>query len=116
MSNIVDIKLALEQAGGSEELARDLFSMLLDDLPNLKNSLNQAFEQNDSQALWDHTHKIYGSTAYCGVPMLHDSAKAMEQGIKQADSAALQPLLDKLNDAIQALQIEGPQILEQDWK
>jgi len=114
MSNTVDISLALEQAGGSEELARDLFGMLLNDLPNLKNGLNQAFEQNDAQTLWDVTHKIHGSTAYCGVPALRDAAKALENAIKQSEPE-LQPLVEALNGAIQALQIEGPQVLEQDW-
>ena len=115
MSTIVDIPLALEQAGGSAELAKELFGMLLADLPGLQERLNQAFESGDRQALWDHTHKIHGSTAYCGVPALREAAHAMEKAIKAEDGVDLRAPLAELNRAIDALLAEGPAMLERDW-
>ncbi len=115
MSDIVDIPLALEQAGGSADLAKDLFGMLLADLPGLQEQLNQAFESGDRQALWDHTHKIHGSTAYCGVPALREAAHAMEKAIKDGDGIDLAGPLAELNRAIDALLAEGPGFLEKDW-
>jgi len=116
MSDVVDISLALEQAGGSADLARDLFGMLLADLPDLRDKVNAAFASGDREALWDHTHKIHGSTAYCGVPALREAAHAMEQAIKAGDGADLDTPLAALNSAIDQLLEQGPAILESgDW-
>jgi len=112
MSDVVDISQALDQAGGSAELARDLFGMLLADLPDLQARVNAAFADGDHEALWDHTHKIHGATAYCGVPALREAAHAMEQAIKAGDGTDLEAPLAALNRAIDALLEQGPAILE----
>ena len=82
MSEIFNKQQALEQAGDDPTLAKDLLQMLFAELPELLEKLKQAHSDNDHTALWDHTHKIHGSTAYCGVPALRAAAHSMEQLIK----------------------------------
>lgn len=113
MPDTLDIPLAIEQAGGSPELARDLLRMLLDELPGLYQKLQQAHAAGDAEARWDHAHKIYGSTAYCGVPALRDAAGALEKAIKAG--ADLQPALTALEQAVTDLLAAGPAALEQEW-
>lgn len=83
MGIIFDKQQALEQAGDDPALAKELFQMLIAELPELLAKLKQALADDDHTALWDHAHKIHGSTAYCGVPALRTAAHDMEQLIKQ---------------------------------
>jgi len=111
---MLDIPQAIEQAGGNPDLAKELFIMLLNELPGQKEKLNQAFARGDNQAIWDHTHKLYGSTAYCGVPALHEATKETKEAIKQ-QSSNLSEAIQHLNKAIDDLLMDGQTALEQDW-
>jgi len=114
MLKMLDIPHAIEQAGGNPVLARELFSMLLQELPDLKNKLNQAFNSADNQGFWDHAHKIHGSTAYCGVPLLQKAARELEAAIK-AQTSDVADKIQGVNKAIDELLASGQTILEQDW-
>ena len=114
MPEMLDITQAIEQAGGNPELAKELLSMLLKELPDLKNKLNQALNDADNQGLGDHAHKIYGSTAYCGVPALQKAAKELEEAIK-AEASDVPEKIQSVNKAIDELLADGQTILELDW-
>lgn len=88
--------------------------MLLKELPEQKLKLNQAFNNGDEQVLWDHAHKIYGSTAYCGVPALQKAAKELEESIKAKGNDTLDKI-QGVNKAIDELLIDGETALEQEW-
>ncbi|MDR9436927.1 MAG: Hpt domain-containing protein [Thiohalophilus sp.] len=110
---LLDKKQALEQAGGNRELACDLFSMLLEELPVLQSQLAQALEYGEQDAMWDPAHKLYGSTAYCGVPALREAARVMEECIKQQQADQLQSCFARLSREIARLQEQGPALAEQ---
>lgn len=112
---VIDCKLALEQAEGNEDLAKELLQMLLDELPKLKQLLLQALEQNDKTASWDHTHKLYGSTAYTGVPGLRAAAYELEQAIKQEDAVLIQDNFEVLSEEIDRVLACGRDALGQNW-
>ena len=114
MPEMLDISQAIEQAGGNPDLAKELFTMLLNELPDQKEKLNQAFVRGDNQALWDHTHKLHGSTAYCGVPALREATKESKEAIKQ-QSNDLSEVIHRLNKTIDDLLMDGQTALEQDW-
>ena len=111
---MLDITQAIEQAGGNPDLAKELYTMLLKELPELKRKLNQALNDADNQGIWDHTHKIRGSTAYCGVPALQTAAKALEQAIK-TQASDVPEKIQRVNKAIDELLSDGQLALEQDW-
>ena len=115
MNNVIDYKLALDQAAGNQELAKELFEMLLDELPVLKQKLNIAIKENDLQSCWDHTHKIYGSTAYCGVPALRTSAQIMESAVKAEDIDKIKANFTLLAIEIDKVLEQGPNALSSDW-
>ncbi len=121
MSEIFDAVIALEQAGGSEELARDLFTMLLDELPDQQASISTAFklantEGSAIESLWDPVHKLHGSTAYLGVSALKEAVKAFEDNIKQNNRDQLAEGFRQLDSAINHLLEQGQQILSRNWK
>ena len=114
-SQILDKKQALAQAGNNEGLAKDLFTMLLKELPVLHQLIQEACQKQQRQAMWDHAHKLYGSTAYCGVPRLRETARELEDCIKAEDDNCLTPLLEKLDGAIQELMAQGETLLKESW-
>lgn len=81
---LFDKDLALKQAGGNAELAKELFEMLIKDLPISLESAIQAHSKQDKEAFWNAVHKVHGGTAYCGVPDLKSACKALEDEIKSA--------------------------------
>ncbi|MEJ2142486.1 MAG: Hpt domain-containing protein [Gammaproteobacteria bacterium] len=116
MEPILDKNIAIEKAGGSSELAKELFAMLLKELPELKNLMNMAYQTNDPQGFWDHTHKIHGSTAYCGVPAMRVAASMLEKSIKADKSfKEMEGDLNNLNKSIDQLLTIGHSELESDW-
>jgi HPt (histidine-containing phosphotransfer) domain-containing protein len=114
MLPMLDIPHAIEQAGGNPDLAKELFTMLLKELPDQKHKLNQALNDGDEQGLWDNAHKIYGSTAYCGVPALQRAAKELEEAIK-AKTSDITDKIEGVNKAIEELLMDGEAALEQEW-
>jgi two-component system sensor histidine kinase BarA len=116
MTTIVDYREAIEKAGGNTELAKELFGMLLEELPKLREKLQNAIAQDDLQAIWNHAHKIYGSTAYCGVPVLRQAASTMEMTVRSKELDAIRQEFESLNVAINQLLTQGPAHLTQDWK
>ncbi len=116
MTNVIDYQLALEQAAGDERLAKELFEMLLNELPTLKEKLGSAIRSNDLQGCWDHAHKIYGSTAYCGVPALRTAAQAMESVVKDKDMGQIEGNFTALSTAIECLLEQGHQALMANWE
>lgn len=82
--SLFDKDLALKQAGGNPELAKELFEMLVKDLPISQQAVIQAHAGLDKDAFWNAVHKIHGGTAYCGVPDLKSACKRLEDEIKVA--------------------------------
>lgn len=116
MENILDKTKALEKAGGKADLAKELFVMLLNELPKLKELMVNAYNINNRKDFWDHVHKIHGSTAYCGVPALRLRAKTLEDAIKQDKSLPeMEVELTQLNNAIDDLLKIGELELNSDW-
>lgn len=113
MTEIFNKQQALEQAGDDPALAKDLMQMLIAELPELKDKLKQALTDNDHQSLWDHAHKIHGSTAYCGVPALKAAAHDVEHLIKQKIEAEFVAGVDRVAGEIDRLVAEGELILGQ---
>ena len=114
MPEMLNIPQAIEQAGGNPDLAKELFTMLLKELPDQKDNLNQAIAKGDNQAIWNHSHKLYGSTAYCGVPALRKAAKELEEAIK-AQTDDVSNKIQEVNKAIDDLLVDGQTVLEQEW-
>ena len=116
MEPVLDKSLAIEKAGGKSDLAKELFAMLLNELPELKNLMNMAYQANDPQGFWDHTHKIHGSTAYCGVPALQAAARVLEEAIKADKSfPEMKNNLEQVNKSIEDLLAIGNDELEIEW-
>ena len=99
---IYDDQLSLQLAGGNQDLARQMLDMLRNELPELRSSMNAAWEEGDAAAMYDSVHKINGSTRYCGVPAVGYAANHLETMIKNKESELDGALLN-LNKEIDRL-------------
>jgi len=115
MTIVVDYTEAIDKAGGNTELAKELFGMLLQELPALRDQLELAIKQADLPAIRDHSHKIHGSTAYCGVPQLRAAASEMEIAVKGQQLMVISGQFAILKQAIQLLLAQGHTHLNEAW-
>ncbi len=66
----LDWQLALRQAAGKNDLARDMLQMLLDFLPEVRNKIEEQLVGENPEGLVDMIHKLHGSCGYSGVPRM----------------------------------------------
>lgn len=104
---IVDIDLALERAGGNADLARELYQMLQNELPQYQSKIRRLFESGDFAALTETIHKLNGSATYCGVPHLKVASDTFETNLKRGESARYEEGLSQVLEAISEV-MENP--------
>ena len=115
MTKILDIQKSITAANGNVSLAKDLFTMLLDDLDIRLEQIENSFQSNDMVMLEEHIHKLYGATAYCIVPKLRKSTETLDGLLRQKDYSQLKNLVGQVLKEIQQLISDGPDFIEQDW-
>ncbi|QUJ69167.1 two-component sensor histidine kinase BarA [Photobacterium sp. GJ3] len=103
-----DWDLALKQAAGKEDLARDMLQMLLDFMPEVEMLVNEVLDGNEFD-LWPSIHKLHGSCAYSGVPRLKNLCYTLETQLKAGASVSdLEPelfeLIDEMNNVVKSSQ------------
>ena len=115
MTKVLNIQKSIIAVNGNVSLAKELFTMLLDDLNQRSQQIKSSFETSDMESLAEHIHKLYGATAYCIVPILRDTTAVLEDKLRQKDISQLDVLVTSVLDEIQAIMKSGPGYLEEDW-
>ena len=116
MINTLDIKKSIKAANGNITLARELFTMLLDDLAIKEAQINACLKNNDIDSLEELAHKLFGATAYCVAPELRMATEKLEQRLKLKQETELEHLIEHLKKVINEILSEGPLILSMDWQ
>jgi two-component system sensor histidine kinase BarA len=104
-SNHIDWALAKKRAGGKADLAVDMLNMLLDSLPEARDAIQQATDDEEHDAILKQVHKLHGACCYTGVPKLKNLAELVETTIKKTGSAddvmpELYELLDEMDNLL----------------
>ena len=81
----IDWELATQLAGGKADLAKELVSMLLAELPQAMKDITAAYKAKDYPTLRDKAHKLHGATSYCGVPYLKQALQELEHAATVQD-------------------------------
>lgn len=98
-----DAGLALQRAAGRQEVADELFDVLVRSLPESRDALLEAWHAGDREALRSAAHRLRGAAAYCGVPRLEAAVAAVERGARQAPDGDLAARVEALDQALAAL-------------
>ena len=93
---IVDLPLAIKLAGDKEELAKELFQMLLNNLDKELSDITQTLQKKDFKNLLFQVHRLHGAARYCGVPALRDAAEGAEIALKQQRTDEIDQLISRI--------------------
>lgn len=69
---------AISLAGGNQELAEELLSMLITELPRHKSSIELAYKNKNFNELRNAVHKLHGGAKYCAAEELSMSTGKLE--------------------------------------
>lgn len=98
----VSIEESIQLAAGKPDLAEELFSMLLEQLPTDQHQIHNLWQDNDMDNLLECVHKLHGATRYCGVPELRTATYRFETALKR-ESKDMAEHRDQLLSAIERL-------------
>lgn len=90
---VIDTELALERAAGNEDLAKELFDMLLKELPVYRSELQLSLADKNIPRILEHIHKLHGAATYTGVPALRAAAHEFETKLKRGETEHLASLV-----------------------
>ena len=108
----LDWPLALRQAANKTDLARDMLHMLLEFLPQVRNTVEEQLVGENPSGLLDIIHKLHGSCGYSGVPRLKNLCQLLEQQMRSGVPAdELEPELLELLDEMDNVAREASRIL-----
>ena len=100
----LDWQLALQRAGGKEDLANEMLSMLLLSIPETQKLIETALAQNNDAELLSVIHKFHGACCYTGVPKLKKLSETIETALKQdGEIKQIEPELFELQDCLSDL-------------
>lgn len=99
----LDWQLALRQAAGKSDLARELLQMLVAFLPEIRNRVEEQLVGEAPEQLMESIHKLHGSCSYSGVPRLKKLCRLIEHRLRSGVPAEeLEPefleLLDEMDN------------------
>lgn len=82
VTDTIDWESCLALANNRKELALELLSMLVADMPIYEHKIRETYAQHDLTALKQQLHKLHGACCYCGVPALRTLVRTAEDEIK----------------------------------
>lgn len=107
----IDWQLCLTLANNNAEIANDLLTLFIADLPSVIQNMTKSFTTEDFHTLKDQAHRLHGATCYCGVPRLKTAVQNLEVHLKNDESKKLpfnnikiKVLFDKLLEEINSVQ------------
>lgn len=108
----LDWQLALRQAAGKPDLARDMLQMLIDFLPEVRNKIEEQLVGENPNGLVDLVHKLHGSCGYSGVPRIKNLCQLIEQQLRSGvHEEELEPEFLELLDEMDNVAREAKKIL-----
>ncbi|EBS1508656.1 TPA: two-component sensor histidine kinase BarA [Salmonella enterica subsp. enterica serovar Anatum] len=108
----LDWQLALRQAAGKPDLARDMLQMLIDFLPEVRNKIEEQLVGENPNGLVDLVHKLHGSCGYSGVPRMKNLCQLIEQQLRSGvHKEELEPEFLELLDEMDNVAREAKKIL-----
>ncbi|EBE3863972.1 two-component sensor histidine kinase BarA [Salmonella enterica subsp. enterica serovar Heidelberg] len=108
----LDWQLALRQAAGKPDLARDMLQMLIDFLPEVRNKIEEQLVGENPNGLVDLVHKPHGSCGYSGVPRMKNLCQLIEQQLRSGvHEEELEPEFLELLDEMDNVAREAKKIL-----
>jgi two-component system sensor histidine kinase BarA len=109
----IDWSLSLKNAGGREDLAKDMLQMLVNSFIEAKSLINQHLVGKQLDSLIAEVHKLHGATAYCGVPQLKYLTNKYESLLKtNGIDSDVKKIHDEFLKEIRKIEKDAPDFLD----
>jgi two-component system, sensor histidine kinase and response regulator len=95
-TSTIDLPVAVERAGGDEELARELAGMLLEEAPRWLEDLSASQAQGDAALFTRTAHTLKGSADHWGARRAFELAKDLERRGRSGDITGVGRIVDEL--------------------
>ncbi|MFN2165896.1 MAG: Hpt domain-containing protein, partial [Anaerolineae bacterium] len=69
--------------------------------------MEESHRERDWAALWQHTHRLHGAAAVCGVPALHRALSQLQQAVRDEQPRAIDEGMAKLRSEARRLRDEA---------
>ncbi len=95
---IIDWELCVTLANNKTEIAQEILSLVIEQLPQDLQTIQQAFHKKDYPELLRYVHKLHGALCYSGLPRLKQVIVTLESLLKKKifDDARLSLLLEEV--------------------
>ena len=87
-------------AGQTRTLSAQLYHSLIEELPEYRHRINEAFHNREFEILQEVAHKLHGHTSYCNVPMLKSAVQLLERAARNGNPEEIRKCLLSVNDEI----------------
>ncbi len=91
---------ALERAAGDEELLEELITLYLEDSVGMVDTMRDALERGDMEAVAGTAHTLKGSSANLSAKEVQEAAHRLEAAAKNGDSADARVAFKALEDCL----------------
>lgn len=98
---VLDPELGVQLSFGDKETWHMVLALLLEDLPEYASNFLKVSSNKEQLLHW--SHKLAGSSCYCGTPALHQAAKQVESNCLNDDQTQLDSSLSELNVQIERM-------------
>lgn len=109
--NIRNAELALRNAAGKKELAREMLEMFLTDTEPVQSAIGDLASSTPDKMI-KLVHKLAGGAAYCGMPGLQKLCNSVESALRKGNTlASVEPELFEIDDLLGRVKQESPRWL-----
>ena len=108
----VDYAHSLSLSANNEDLLKQIFEILLRDIPDYQHQLQDALTKSQHGRLDAIAHKLYGVTCYAGLPKLKQYIKSFQQMLNRQDTSLFDEAVTQINEELQNVKTEVEQHLK----
>ncbi len=102
----IDMQFGIARMNGSEAMAKEMLKLMVKSLDTELHHFQNAYDQQDWEALKDLTHKLFGATCYCGTPRLKQACINLEDYLQTSETKQRGELYQQLLEEIAILQTD----------
>lgn len=100
----IDWQQCLKISNQNKDLATELLSMFMQQLPEYKKNIQQCYKDNQFDELHQHIHKLHGATCYCGMQRLQTLLSRFETALKANHQTCYAQLITAITEEFAAIE------------
>ncbi len=100
----IDWQQCLQISNQNPELATELLSMFMQQLPEYKSEITRCYQKKQFAELHQQVHKLHGATCYCGMQHLQKLLSRFETALKANHQNSYAQLMTAITEEFAAIE------------